>query len=119
MAEDFKDLQPFIVQLATVGKLACGPDTTKPKQSATSIESDFELYVSLEGLIDVDTEVKRLEKQLAEKMKHVQATRNKLSNSSFVDKAPAEVVQQQRELVADLVSQVRIIEDNLRDLRQG
>ena len=75
--------------------------------------------VSLAGLIDVDAEIKRLEKQLAEKLKHLQAARGKLSNSNFVDKAPAEVVQQQRDLVEDLQKQVQAIEENLRDLREG
>ena len=43
----------------------------------------------------------------------------KLGNSSFVDKAPAEVVQQQRELVADLENQIRVMEENLRELQAG
>jgi valyl-tRNA synthetase len=119
VAKDFKALQAFIVQLATVGKLECGPDTTKPKQSATIVEPEFEAYVSLEGLIDVTAEIKRLEKQLTEKVKHLQGTRNKLSNSNFVDKAPADVVQQQRDLVVELQNQIKTIEDNLQDLRQS
>jgi len=119
VAKDFKALGAFIEQLASVGKLECGPDTTKPKQSATIVESEFEAYVSLEGLIDVAAEIKRLEKQLTEKVKHLQGTRNKLSNSNFVDKAPADVVQQQRDMVVELQNQIKTIEDNLRDLRQS
>jgi valyl-tRNA synthetase len=119
VAEDTRALQPFLVALAGVGKLEAGPDVTKPHQSATHVHPDFEAYVSLQGLIDVAAEIKRLEKQLGEKVKHLQGTRAKLDNSSFVDKAPPEVVQQQRELVTDLQSQIKIIEDNLRDLRQG
>jgi len=119
VAADLKALAPFIRLLAGVGKLECGPDTTKPRQSATHVGADYEAYVSLEGLIDVAAEIKRLEKQLAEKTKHLQATRSKLSNSNFVDKAPAEVVQQQRDLVNELQTQIQVIEDTLRDLRQG
>jgi valyl-tRNA synthetase len=43
----------------------------------------------------------------------------KLENPSFRDKAPPEVVHQQSELVADLQSQIKAIEENLRDLRQS
>jgi valyl-tRNA synthetase len=75
--------------------------------------------VSLEGLIDVDAEKKRLEKQREDKLKHLQATRAKLANSNFVDRAPADVVQQQRDLVTDLQDQIKAIEDNLRDLAEG
>jgi valyl-tRNA synthetase len=83
------------------------------------VRPDVEAYVSLRGLIDVPTEIKRLEKQLAEKQKHLQGARAKLSNPSFVDKAPADVVQQQHEQVAELEGQIKVIEENLKDLRQG
>ncbi len=118
-ADDLRALAPFITSLAGVGRLECGPKTAKPRQSATHVHPDFESYVSLAGLIDPAAETKRLEKELAEKMKHLQATRGKLGNSNFVDKAPAEVVQQQRDLVEDLQKQVQAIEENLRELREG
>ena len=51
------------------------------------------MYVSLKGLIDVAAEIKRLEKQLGEKKKHLQAIQSKLENTGFISRAPAEVVQ--------------------------
>ncbi len=118
VAEDFRTLTPFIASLAGVGRLACGSETAKPRQSATHVTPEFEAYVSLQGLIDVASETARLQKQLAEKLKHIQAARGKLSNANFVDRAPADVVQQQRDMVADLQNQIKVIEDNLRDLSQ-
>jgi valyl-tRNA synthetase len=119
VAEDFQALAQFVRMLAAVGQLTCGPLTAKPRQSATQVSPDFEAFVSLAGLIDVEAEKKRLAKQLEEKLKHLQATRAKLSNSNFVERAPADVVQQQRDLVADLQGQIQAIEDNLRDLQEG
>ncbi len=119
VAADFRSLQPFIAALAGVGALTCGPDVAKPPQAAGHVHAEFEMYVSLKGLIDVEAESKRLEKQLAEKRKHLQGTRAKLANESFVSKAPAEVVQQQRDMVTDLENQIRVMEENLRELRQG
>jgi valyl-tRNA synthetase len=118
-AEDLRALAPFITSLACVGRLECGPTTAKPRQSATHVHPQFESYVSLTGLIDPAAETKRLDKELAEKLKHLQAARGKLGNSNFVDKAPAEVVQQQRDLVEDLQKQVQAIEENLRELQEG
>lgn len=119
VANDFRTLQPFISSLAGVGKLECGPAITKPKQAATHVHPEFETYVSLAGLIDVNAEIKRLEKQIAEKTKHLQGTKAKLENKSFVDRAPADVVQQQRDLVADLEGQISTMEENLKELREG
>jgi valyl-tRNA synthetase len=115
---DFQALKPFIALLAGVGRLECGPNTAKPKQSATQVHPDFEAYVSLEGLIDVAAEIKRLEKQLGDKMKHLQGSRAKLENANFVDKAPPEVVQAQHDLVSDLQAQIKAIEEILKELRQ-
>ena len=69
---DFEALEPFIraagrrrlVRLA--GRIAA-----KPPQAASIVQPEFEAYVSLAGLIDVAEEVQRLEKQLAEKRKHL------------------------------------------------
>jgi valyl-tRNA synthetase len=118
-ADDLRALAPFITSLAGAGRLECGPTTAKPRQSATHVHPQFESYVSLTGLIDPEAETKRLEKELAEKLKHLQAARGKLGNSNFVDRAPAEVVQQQRDMVEDLQKQVQAIEENLRELREG
>jgi valyl-tRNA synthetase len=118
IAEDFRTLTPFITALASVGRLECGPQTTKPRQAATHVTPEFEVYVSLAGLIDAAAESARLQKQQAEKLKHLQAARAKLGNANFVARAPADVVQQQRDLVADLQNQIKVIEENLRDLSQ-
>jgi valyl-tRNA synthetase len=117
VAADFEQLRPFIILLASVGQLHCGPDVAKPPQSASSVHGEFEAYVSLAGLIDVVAEIKRLEKQIAEKRKHLHGIEAKLKNASFVDKAPKEVVQQQRDLVTELQGQIAIMEENLRELR--
>jgi valyl-tRNA synthetase len=119
LAADFQALQPFIAQLAGVSRLECGPSVRKPPQSATHVHPDFEAYVSLRGLIDPAAETKRLEKQLAEKQKFLQSTQAKLANPSFVDKAPPEVVQQQRDQTAELEKQIQVIKLNLDELRQG
>ena len=118
IAEDFRTLQPFIVALAGVGRLECGSDTGKPPQAASHVTPEFAVYTSLAGLIDMAAEKVRLEKQLAEKRKHLQAARAKLANTNFVQRAPADIVQQQRDLVADLQTQIKAIEENLNELRQ-
>ncbi|MCI0458545.1 MAG: valine--tRNA ligase [Gemmataceae bacterium] len=119
VAADFQGLRPFIVQLAGVGALECGEGVSKPPQSAGHVHPEFEVYVSLRGLIDVAAEGARLEKQLAEKRKFLQTTEAKLANEGFVKRAPQEVVQQQQNLAADLQKQIATLEANLNELRQA
>jgi valyl-tRNA synthetase len=118
VAEEFRQLAPLIALLAGTGRLQCGPEIARPPQAVSHVHPEFEAYVSLAGLIDMAAEKARLEKQLAEKRKHLQGTRAKLDNASFVSKAPAEVVKQQKDLVTDLESQIKALEENVRALGQ-
>jgi valyl-tRNA synthetase len=115
---DFRVLTAFVTMLAGVSRLECGPTVLKPPQAATHVDPEFEVYVSLRGLINVEAEVQRLQKQLAEKRKHLQTTQAKLASKNFVDKAPTDVVQQQRDLLADLENQIQVLQGNLRDLHE-
>jgi valyl-tRNA synthetase len=118
VAGDFRTLTPFITLLASVGKLDCGPDVTKPPQAASHVTPEFDVYISLKGLIDPAAETKRLEKQLADKYKQMQGALAKLKNANFIKNAPPEIVAQLREQLGDLETQVDTIETNMRDLQQ-
>src|SRR5262249_14913919 len=72
VADDLRLLAPCIARCGGVGKRECGPDVAKPRQSATQVHADFELYVSLAGLIDVSAESARLSKQKVEKERALQ-----------------------------------------------
>jgi valyl-tRNA synthetase len=117
-AKNFGELTPFIKQLAGVGNLQCGPDVTKPPQAASHVAPEFEVYVSLKGLIDPAAETKRAEKQLGDKKKQLAGAEAKLQNENFVKNAPPEVVQQQQDLIADLKKQIAAIEQNIEDLKR-
>ncbi|MCS6864602.1 MAG: valine--tRNA ligase [Gemmataceae bacterium] len=119
VAADFNALAAFIGPLAGIATLTAGPQITKPRQSGTLITAEFEAYVPLAGLIDPVAEAKRLEKQLADKRKALENTQNKLRNEKFVANAPAEVVQQQREFVAEIEKQIALLEENLKDLQSN
>ena len=119
IATEFNALAAFIGPLAGIATFTAGPNVAKPKQAGTVVRPEFEAFVSLAGLIDAAAEAKRIEKQLADKRKQLEATNAKLANEGFVSRAPAEVIQQQRALVAELESQMRAMEENLKDLQEG
>ena len=65
--------------------------------SASLIAGDTELFVPLEGLIDVEAELARINKRVAQLQSEIDRVQAKLANPNFADRAPAEVVAKERE----------------------
>ena len=72
-----------------------------PKGTPTALTPFGELFLPLEGLVDVEAERTRLGKEIEKITKEIQKSNAKLGNASFVDRAPAAVVEQERARLAD------------------
>ncbi|MEX0835811.1 MAG: class I tRNA ligase family protein, partial [Nitriliruptor sp.] len=70
--------------------------------TSTIVLDGGQAQVELAGLIDVDAELARIDKELARAEGDLRGVEGKLGNANFVDKAPAEVVQQQRDRQVEL-----------------
>jgi Valyl-tRNA synthetase len=68
----------------------------KPAQAVSALNSWFELYVPLEGLIDVNKEIQRLNKELQNTMADLAKAENKLANQDFLARAPEAVIEKKR-----------------------
>jgi valyl-tRNA synthetase len=80
-----------------------GDNAEKP-MSATALVGEMELLVPMAGLIDKEAELARLDKEIDRKQKDRAKTEGKINNPSFVEKAPEEVVQKERDKLQDLDS---------------
>jgi len=69
----------------------------KPENAMAAVVSGIEVYLPLKGLIDVDKETARLTKELENLDKEIKRLVGKLSNAGFIAKAPADVVEKERE----------------------
>lgn len=68
-----------------------------PKASASNVVQGCAVIVPLSGAVDLTSEVNRLDKEIAKLDKEITAVGMKLANESFVSRAPAEVVQRERD----------------------
>ena len=68
-----------------------------PKGTPAAVADVGEVYMPLEGLIDVEAEKSRLDKEIAKIEAEVKKSDAKLSNKAFVDRAPAELVEREKE----------------------
>jgi valyl-tRNA synthetase len=86
----------YIKKLARVEDLKAGENIVKPKASASSVVKSSEIYIPLEGLIDLDVERQRLQKEITRLEGSLTGIEKKLSNEKFVNGAPADVVEKER-----------------------
>ena len=107
-----------IRKLANVSEVQIFMDLAeKPQKAATSVVPGAEIYVPLEGVIDFDVEVQRLNKELLDVDKELKRVTNKLSNQQFVQKAPAQVVEKEQGKKVELEEKRNVLESRLRLLK--
>ena len=89
----------------------------KPKQAVALVAGGVEAYLPLAGLVDLEQEVARLGKALAEVDAEIRQVEAKLANEAFTSKAPAQVVQQQRDKLAAHLERRERLEARLKALQ--
>ena len=88
--------QTFLEKLARVGEVVFLANTEeKPSQALTALVEEIEIYLPLEGVIDIAQETARLEKELQGVEKDLARATAKLANENFRLKAPAEIIEKE------------------------
>jgi len=95
----------YILRLATVSEFEVVPQLSGDKLAAQAVAAGCALEVPLADLIDHDAERARLKKELEKAQKEIDGLERKLSNASFVERAPKEVVEENRKRIADYQDQ--------------
>lgn len=110
-------MAPFFVSMSRSRCVAMGPKIEPPATKATVTLSDIDVYVDLKDFIDIEAEIARSEKQIEKIDKMIRGKEGKLSNDNFVSRAPAEVVQRERESLDDLKKQLASAREALTKLQ--
>jgi valyl-tRNA synthetase len=87
----------IILFLAGLESVQCSRDMKKPAGSAAAVGSGYEVYLPLKGLIDFQRERERLMKEETRLDTEIGRSRAKLQNANFVDRAPDDIVQRERQ----------------------
>jgi valyl-tRNA synthetase len=90
----------------------------KPEKSASAfVNNELEVYVELGNLIDIETEINRLNKKIEKLEKDAQKFRIKLSNKKFLEGAPEEIVEEAKEKLANIEEQIKKIKNIITSLK--
>ncbi|HEY2994281.1 MAG TPA: valine--tRNA ligase [Methylomirabilota bacterium] len=96
-------LREHAVLLETLARARVTLDAraTRPRASALGLVGASEIYVELEGLVDLAAERQRLEKEIKRAAEAIAFTRAKLARPDFTERAPAEIVDKERDKLAE------------------
>ena len=96
--------------------LKVGKNLEKPEQSATAVVGNVEIFIPLKELIDIDKEISRLEKQASDMNGRLSAVSKKLENKNFIDRAPKDIIEHEKNKQADYQQKLDKLKDNLHSL---
>ncbi|PYS15256.1 MAG: valine--tRNA ligase [Acidobacteria bacterium] len=106
----------YIFKLAQVSQVEIVPKLSGDKLAAQAVAGGLAIEVPLAGLIDVEAERLRLTKEMEKTQREIDKLDRTLSNTSFVDRAPKEVIEENRRRLADYRDQAAKLGEGLKRL---
>ena len=116
LKDSFESTEWIFRKLIAVESITVNPEITKPPASASAVVDGSELYIPLEGLIDLGKERERIKKEIENTKGFLQSVEKKLANDQFVENAPAEVVERERHKQQDAGSKLEKLQSLFDDL---
>lgn len=113
LLESQKDL---IAGLSRVETLRVTDKKEKLENSAMTVVGKTEVYLSLEGLVDLEVEKERLGKELKEAETYSAQLKSKLDNKTFIGKAPKEVIEGIKEKYEETQERIQKIQEQLKGI---
>ncbi|WP_423407556.1 valine--tRNA ligase [Heyndrickxia sp. MSNUG] len=107
----------YIVRFCNPENLQIGLEVDAPEKAMTAVVTGLEIIMPLEGLINIDEEIARLQKEKEKLDKEVERVQKKLANEGFVKKAPEKVIEEERAKEKDYVEKRAAIEARINELR--
>ena len=107
----------LVKTLARVGTLVLATPGEPPVGTAVTVSGELQICVKLAGTIDVAAEQARIDKDLGKTRKEHAGVSGRLNNPSFVERAPADIVEKERARVAELEEKIAKLQKSLERLK--
>ena len=113
----FEKNKSHLEYLLNVDKIYTGDNIKKPEQSATCVIQNIEIFLPLQGLIDINKEISRLEIKMKDLKSRMRSVNNKLSNDNFIKRAPKDIVNHEKEKYQRYSDDYNKIKENFDSLK--
>lgn len=112
-----KENETYIERFCNPENLVISSQIEAPESAMSAVITGAEIYLPLAGLINIDEEIIRLEKEMAKWESEVKRVQGKLSNERFVSSAPEAVVQVEREKEKDYLEKREAVAERIASLK--
>ncbi len=107
----------YITKFCNPEELDISTKIIAPEKAMSAVITNAEIYLPIEGLIDIEKELERLDKELKDLNFEVERVQKKLGNKGFVDKAPADVIEVEREKERDYIKKREKVLNRIQELK--
>ncbi len=119
---DYAEASPrYVEHLARVEEhraFLVGQEPEETTKAAAGVTENQTIYIPLAGLIDVAAETARLEKEIARTEKEIASVEGKLKNAGFIERAPAEIVQRERDRAQQAKTKLTTLAEAMEKVKQ-
>ena len=113
--ETFEKAGIFMQRLASCSEAETG-DSFEFEDAVCIVTADAKIYIPMGDLVDFEAEIARLNKEKEKVLKDLEFVEKKLNNANFVAKAPAAVVEGQKEAAQKYRDKIAMIDESLAKL---
>jgi valyl-tRNA synthetase len=109
----------YLVRFCNPDELHIGKDLTTPDKVMSAVVTGVEIILPLAGLINIDEEIARLQKEWDKLNNEVDRVQKKLSNQGFVAKAPEKVIAEEKAKEQDYLEKRTAVEARINELKNS
>ncbi len=115
-ADTFSTGTSYICRLASASEVEIG-DNFDAEGAVRVVTDAATVYMPMKELVDIEGELARLNKDLQKAIVDKEFFEKKLNNQGFVAKAPAAVIEQQRQGLAKALDKIKMIEESIAEIK--
>ena len=117
MEDTFRKSEGYLNRLASASSVEyLSPNEANPEKSASAVTPNATLFIPMGELVDIDKEILRLNKELEGTLGEIKRSEGKLNNPGFVAKAPANLIQQEKDKVEKNTVLAETIRERIKEL---
>jgi valyl-tRNA synthetase len=108
-----RQYRQFFHELAGVEQLTVGAQLSRPKAAPRTVLEWAEVFLPVDGLVDLAAERERLQRERSEAHAHLESTLKKLSSAEFLARAPEEIIEKEKQKAQEFQEKLQRLEQNL------